>query len=1060
MFDTMKQHKIKVAAVRLAVFLLGVAAIFLSGGLQALAQSGKGSGKNVNVSVRIVDEDGNAVPFAEVSVGEGTLRESADADGRVRFTADARDRVTVSCEGYSSVEALVEALADSDTVTLLGKELYEDVIPLPYMELARRHSLGNTVVIKGEDLQKWSSTDIRNALTAIAPGVEVTENSGSPGVTPLENAGRYGASWRVTPTVRGRRMIYMVDDVPVSISETPLDPQQIESITIVRDVMEKTLYGASGADGIVYIRTKRGKPNSRYLSVYGEGGVNIVDRMPEFVGGEDYARLNNTARTNSGMDPLYTQYDIEEYGKKNPLDLFHPNVDFRNMMLKNVMSYRKAGIYSGGGNDYVSYYASLGYAGEDDIYKIGPTADYNRVNISANLDVKVHKYITAKFGIISTMGIRRSPNYGYNSNYSSEDESSNTTLGVTELPDVLGDINSIPAIAFPIYADNSPELEFPWYAVSSIYRQNPVANILENGSYTETVRKGLMNVGLNIDLSFITKGLKSVTYGAYDATNLVRIGTAEDYAAYILTPDVEDGEKIMRPVKSGSHSVKEMPDKTRLLDYFSNRLYLVQKFSYDRKFGKHSVNAGLNYMITKRSQKFITEHRREMNFGFSAGYVYDDRFIVQTAMNEHGTYSLRNNRWAFSPSAGIGWVMSNEKWMRGANGVDFLKFRVQGGLLHCDSATSANRDVENYAWNASGQKFGPHPNNQWFGSTSSESVNRTYISMLGNPNLRLERRYEMTAGVDALFLDRRLSASLNYWRTLSDGAPSQVTNVIPLYAGVSSGAFWMNYNKTSFQGYEIALGWKDSVGKSFSYSIDGWASGQFSRILRIDELNYSEAYRSKVGYPSTAIWGYRCLGQFATDAETLEIPQLFDESLRAGDLKYQDMNGDGRIDANDICAIGDSNPKLVYGISVRLKYRDFDLFLSGAGRAFCDLALTNGYFWNGWGDGNYSKYTLEHAGDASHPRLTYNKVNNNYQLSDWWLTDGSFFKLQAAEFGYELPVKRLNITRGIRGLRIYLRGNNLLTLSGVKDVDPEALSSGLTDYPLMRTVVGGINITF
>ena len=936
----------------------------------------------------------------------------------------------------------------------------EEVIPLPYMSLEQRFSLGNTVVIKGEDLRKYSSTDIRNALTAIAPGVEVTENYGGPGVTPLENAGRYGASWKVSPTTRGRRMVYMVDDIPVSISETPLDPEQIESITIVRDVMEKTLYGASGADGIVYIKTKRGKPGSHYLSVYAEGGVNVVDRMPEFVGGEDYARLNNMARTGSGMDPLYTQYDIDEYAKKNSLDLFHPNVDFRKMMLKNVMSYRKAGLYSGGGNDYVNYYTYLGYAGEDDIYRMGPSADYNRVNINANLDVRIHRYITADFGIISTMGIRRSPNYGYSANYSSEDETQNTTLGVTEFPDVISDINTIPAVSFPIYANNSPELESPWYAVSSLYTQNPVANILENGSYTETIRKGLMNVALKVDLSFITEGLRSMTYGAYDATNLVRLGNAEDYAAYILTPDVVDGENVMKPVKSGSHSVKEMSNKAKLLDYFSNRLYLVQKFSYDRKFGKHSVTAGLDYMITKRSQKFITEHRREMNFGFNAGYVYDDRFIVQTAMNGHGTYSLRNNRWAFSPSAGFGWVLSRESWMENAAGVDFLKLRVQGGVLHYDSATSANRDIDNYSWNASGQKFGPHPNNQWFGSTSGENLNRTYISMLGNPNLRLERRAELTAGVDGQFLDKRLSVSLNYYYSLSDGAVSQMSNIIPLSAGISSGALWMNYNKTRYQGYEVSLGWKDSVGKSFSYSINGWASGQFSEVLRIDEMNYSEPYRSKIGYPATAIWGYRCLGQFATDEQTREVPQLFDESLRAGDLRYQDMNGDGCIDANDICVIGDSNPGLVYGISLRMKYRDFDLFLAGTGRAFCDLALTNGYFWNGWGDGNYSKYTLEHADDPSGPRLSYNKVDNNYQMSDYWLTDGSFFKLQAAELGYELPVKKLNIARWIGGLRVYLRGNNLLTLSGVRDVDPEAINSGLTNYPLMRTFVGGVSFTF
>lgn len=1055
------KSKIRLKSGQAFVFLLGCMLLAAAGGTDIFAQSKKAP-KTVSVTVTVTDEDGAGIPYAEVSVGEGAIYRLTDKNGVVTITSDARNVVTVSKEGYSPVTTLVEAMTDSKTVVMHEDLLFaseSDKMHLPYMDMYKRYSVGSTIVIKGEDLEKYSSTDLRNALTAIAPGVEVTENFGDPGITPLENTNRYGAAWAVTPTARGRRMVYMVDDVPVQINETPLDPQQIESITIVRDVLEKTLYGPSGAEGIVYIKTKRGKYNDRYLNVFAEGGINMPDKMPEYVNGADYAGLNNIARHNSGMSQLYTKDDVLAYGANNPNDQFHPNVNYRDMMLKNVMWYTKAGVQSGGGNDVVRYYAYLGYAGEDDIYKIGPKADYNRVNINANLDIKLHKYITARFGLASTMGVRRSANYGYDGDYSSDDESTNTTLGVTEFPDIISDINTIPAIAFPIYASNDPSLESPWYAVTSQYTQNPVANILENGSYTETIRKGLVDVGVDIDFSFLTKGLKSTTYGAFDVNNVVRLGTMEDYAAYILTPQYQDGELVMVPEKSGSHTVKEMSNKTKLLDYFSNRLYFVQKFSYDRTFGRHRVNAGADYMITKRSQKFITEHRREMNVGLNAGYVYDDRYIVQTAMNWHGTYSLLNNSWAYSPSVGLGWIMSQEKWLKDVKNLDFLKLRLQGGVLHYDSATSANRDVDNYSWNSSGSKFGPYEQNQWFGSTASDNVNRTYISMLGNPNLRMEQRKEITAGIDGMAFDRRFNFSLNYWYSLSDGPITQLSNVLPLVAGTSSGALWMNYNKTRYQGYELSLGWKDTVG-DFTYAINGWASTQASRILRVDEMNYKEAYRSQVGYSSSAIWGLRCLGQFATDEETLEVPQLFDEKLSAGDLKYEDMNGDGFIDDSDICVIGDRNPKLIYGITANFKFRDFDLFIAGTGRAFCEIPLTNGYFWNGWGDGNYSKYTLDNYNNPSHPRLTYNKVENNYRTSTFWLAKGGFFKLQTVELGYELPVRRLNIARGLRGLRVYVRGNNLLTLSGIDYVDPEAINSGISNYPLMRTVVAGIKVTF
>lgn len=1004
----------------------------------------------VSISLKVVDTEGNPISGAEFSIGEGREHHISDDMGTVYFTVSPRDIVTLSADGFISQNMSASALADSRTVTMYMDSFLageKDIIPLPYTTMKARTSLGSTVVIRGEDLEKYSSSDIRNALTAIAPGVEVIERYGGPGVSPLEHTGQYGASTHINVNTRGRQMIYMVDDVPVQINETPLDPQQIESITIVRDALEKNLYGPSAAEGIVYIRTKRGKYNDRYLNVDVEGGISMVDRMPEYVGGADYARLNNIARDNSGLDMLYSKSDIEAYQKNDPYDMWHPNINFRDMILKNSAYYTKANISSGGGNDNLRYYAFLGYTGEDDLYKIGAAANYNRVNINANLDIKLHKYISAKFGIISTLGIRKSANYGYNA------------TSATEFPDVLGDINTIPAISFPVYASNDPALEFPWYAVSSLYDQNPIANMTANGAYSETIRKGLMNVGVDVDLSFITKGLKSMTYAAYDATNLVRLGTSEDYAAYILKEGIDaQGNDAMIPEQSSSHSVKQSSSKSNQLDYFSNRFYLVQKFSYDRVFGKHGVSAFADYMITKRSQKFITEHRREMNFGFGGSYSYAGKYIFQAVGNYHGTYSLLYNNWAVSPTAGFGWIASEEDFLKDANGLDFLKFRVQGGLLHYDSATSANRDIDNYKWDNSGQKFGPHDNNQWFGSTVSNAVDRVYPQMLGNPNLRMERRYELSAGIDAVAFDRRLSVSATYYNILSDGPVAELDNMIPLLTGVTGGALWMNYEQTRYQGYEISLGWKDKLG-DFSYSVNGWASGRFSKVIRADELHYKDSYRSKEGYSATSIWGLRCLGQFKTDEETLEIPQLFDDVLIAGDLKYEDMNGDGMVDDNDFSVIGDSDPKLIYGLSVNLKYRNFDLLLTGTGRAFYDILLTNEYFWNGWGDGNYSKYTYDNASNPNHPRLTYNKVNNNFKTSTFWMTDGAFFKIQTVEFGYEFPTRKWN-SDIIRRIRLYLRGNNLLTLTGVKYVDPESTSAGVSNYPLMRTFVAGIKLTF
>ena len=1039
---------------------LGLA--FLLCAAHPAAAQKKDAVQQLSIRFTVVDDAGNPVPGAEVTVGEGISHYMSEPDGRVSVKCSVRDEIRVSAEGFRTVRVRAGVLVDSDSVVLTSDVLFagdKDDIVLPYTTLKKRFSLGSTVTVSGEELAAYSSADIRNALTGVLPGVEVRENYGQVGVSPLEHIGQYGAATAVSVTSRGRQVMFVVDDVPVQINEVPLDPAQIESVTIIRDGMEKTMYGPTAAEGIVFIKTKSGAYNDRYLDVAFESGVNVVDRMPGYVNAAQYAQLNNLARNNSGLPLLYTADDVVSYQKNDPYDKLHPAVDFHSMMLKNVMSYTSAGISSGGGNDIVKYYAYLGYVGQDDIYRIGPESGYDNINLNGNLDVKMGRYIKADFGIVSSIGIRKSNNYGYSPNYTSNDASSNTTLSAIELPSVLSDINTIPQNAFPVYADNSAELEFPWYAVTSKYTQNPIANILENGAYTETIRNALFKMKLDTDLSFVTAGLKASTYAAYGSTNLVRLGQAEDYAAYIITTEKDlEGNTIITPVQSSSHSVKAMSGKARLLDYYSNRFYFVEKLDWERTFGDHDLRLSADYMITKRSQKFITEHRREINYGFNAAYSFKGRYLAQFALNEHGTYSLLD-AWSFSPSFGLGWIVSEENFMKGVPSIDFLKLRVQASSLNYDSRTSANRDTDNYSWNNSGQKFGPYSNGLWFGSTSSANVNRTYASMLGNPNLRLERRKEVSGGVDLMAMGRRLDVSLTGYAFIQDGIITQMTNIVPLVAGTSTGSLYMNYDTNLRKGAELSVSWKDRKG-DFSYGIGGWLATQSSRIIKVDELDYSEPYRSKVGKSATAIWGLKYLGQFATDAETLEIPQLFDDSLIAGDFKYKDMNGDGYVDNADICAIGESTPRLIGALNLNVAWKGFDASLTGTFRAFYDVQLTNSWFWNGWGESNYSEYTLKHINDPSAPRLTYNKVNNNFQMSERWLADGSFFKVQSLEVGYSVPLSALHLGGVARGLRVYLRANNLLTLSGIEDVDPEALGSGISNYPLMKTFVGGLKMTF
>jgi hypothetical protein len=311
--------------------------------------------------------------------------------------------------------------------------------------------------------------------------------------------------------------------------------------------------------------------------------------------------------------------------------------------------------------------------------------------------------------------------------------------------------------------------------------------------------------------------------------------------------------------------------------------------------------------------------------------------------------------------------------------------------------------------------------------------------------------------MDGLMFNSRLLWEVSYYNNLRNGQIVQLAYALPYIAGYSAALPRFNYNDTRYFGVEAAMQFTDNAG-SLEYSFGANATIQDSKIEKYDEPDYRFAYQTRVGTAADTYWGQACLGKFSSDAEALEIPQLFDVVLKQGDLKYQDMNDDGFIDDNDQSALGHTLPRLYYSLNGSLNYKNFGLNIVGTGCAFYDIPLTNAYFWNGWGDDNYSNFVRDNIGGA-YPRLTYYKVNNNFVNSDFWLTKGDYFKIQNVELAYTIPAAKLQVIRS-RGMRLFVRGANLLTISSVKDVDPESINSGVTLYPLNRTFTGGIKLTF
>jgi len=1032
----------------------------LAGSLSAQTKEKKA--KTVNITLKVTDENGNAFPKAAVVIGEGVIHAETDDNGTYTFKGFPNDFVAVSAKGYEKSTALVEDLIKDPSMKLVKAKLgmtEEDAVPLPFNNFTKRELTSAPAVLRSAQLDRYPSTDLRNAFTGLATGVEVRELNGQPGMSAEETSGRFGFSSKLNVSSRGTNMVYIIDDVPTDITEMPLDPNEVESVTFIKDIAGKAMFGPSAANGVIFIKTKRGKKNERILNANIEVGSSVIDRMPEYMEGADYATLNNLARTNDGLLPRYTQTDIDAYAKNDPYDPYHPSVNFREEMLKNSMSFTRMNISSSGGNDRVQYFAYLGYSGEGDITKIGAKADYNRLNARSNIDIKINDFVKVQFDFFGGLTYRRSANYGYNSNYTNQDAGTNTALSGLEVNSLLNDITDIPPVAFPIYAapydpaSGNP----PYYGVTSTWTQNPIGNLVDNGYYNETGRTGTANTALEFDMKSILDGLKSKTFLGFNAYNQIRVGKAEDYYAYIATPakTVAGNDTILL---SKRHDGTQMSDQVLLNDYYFQRMSFYQTFSYAKRFGAHDVESSLTYFANKIARNETEEPQRTQNVTLTGKDTINDKYIFNGVVNYGGTSAFdEGNRFGLFPSGGAAWVISEEDFMKKAKFVDYLKLRVEGGMLGYESFSAPFAYRDRWTNNNNGTLFGPATSNQWFGNTTETLVYRTSSNRTGNPDITWEKRKEFSTGIDAMFFKQKLFLEVTYYNNLRDGVISQVSSRTPNIAGVSGALPRFNYNKIRYTGLEFGLQFTDKI-QNFGYSIGGNGTYQKGIYEKFDEPAYRYDYQIRTGREIDTYYGQTYVGKFATDAETLAIPQLYDQSLHAGDLKYKDMNNDGFVDDSDASPIGNSSPRFFYGVNLKLTYKGFELYALGTGRAFYDIGLTNQYYWSGWGDNNYSKFVKENIGGA-YPRLTYNKVNNNFVGSTFWLVPGGYFKVQNVELSYTLPANALGMI-GVRGAKFFVRGSNLLTISKIKDVDPESLSSGIDTYPLFMTFSAGVKLTF
>ncbi|MBR1869121.1 MAG: hypothetical protein IJ799_03535, partial [Bacteroidales bacterium] len=890
----------------------------------------------------------------------------------------------------------------------------------------------NRKQIGEEELESSFGLDLRSKLIGKFAGLDVIEHHGQPLVSTSNIASPWFASGATTFISKGWSSIScFVDGIPTPFQEFLLDPNQIESVEFVTDVADKGELSPLANTGAIYITTKKGAYNTPMrIKASVQSGINIVDKMPEWVDGVTYARLNNLARGASGYTPLYSEEAIEGYAQNDPLSLTTPNVDYKSLLIRNWKPTTTVGFSVDGGTSNIKYIVAMNGIRDGDIFKLGPVCAYNKLNLTTSITAKIGRWIEARASFLGLVSVNQGNRVG------------------------LFDYRSVPAIAFPAALGKSlgqtdldnDKAGTMIYAVSRNFTSNPYAAANETGFSSILTRSGMFNADLGIDLGWLLKGLKAKTLINFGSFYMLGSAKVKDYIAYYW--DANDGI-----VDLSGHVGTKNSGKSSTSNASYQTLNWQQDLSYGTVFGKNKLDVRARYYISNAARSGNSNYEKMQTASLFFDYCYDGRLAANFNLQYAGATPFAPKvRYALFPTAGVSWLVSNEKFMQDVRWLERFRLWAQAGHSgYADVFTTNYLYQGDYNFSSS-LTFGPATAYQWFGS-DKQSPKYTVINRLANPELTWPKTDEFDLGADLSFpggFDLRLKGYLIYRNGLFTNTMSEYISAY----GMTGITYYENYNAKRTAGGEISLGWNRSFG-DFKAGAELWATSWRTVNTKVANDFYIFDWQKATGRDENAITGYVQIGRFETQEQIDNCAKIEESGTRIGDLMYKDLDGDGVINNNDVKVIGNTNPWLRYSLNLFFSYKDFALTMTGTGHAFYDQMLTSGYFWSGWGDGNYTKFVADNIGGA-YPRLSYERSSTNFVNSNFWMRRGGYFKLKSVQLSYDWKPG----VKWIENVRFTLTGGNLLTLTGLEYVDPEDIAAGVSSYPFYRNFLAGVKLTF
>lgn len=1014
--------------------------------------------KTRTIKGNVTTTTGESIPGASVKLVNATTGVITDIDGFYMITVPGnQSELEYRFMGYEPKKVKV---GNQTTINVSLEETtsnLEEVVVVAYGAQKKVTMTGSVASVNIGSL-KTPVANLSNALQGKVAGIISVQSSGEPGYDnstfTIRGIGTFTGNTSPLVIVDGVQR----DDVNSTYggAYNNIDPEDIVSISLLKDASATAVYGAKGANGVMIITTKRGSVGKPKISVKAETGFTNFTKVPEMLSGVDYMMLYNESRRNSGLGEVYSREQILKTA--SGLDPYlYPDVNWIDRIYKKVSSVSNVNLNISGGSDLVRYYLSASFYNQGGQYNVkkengyDPNLNYKRYDFRSNVDVNITKTTLLQMNLSAMMTDSRYP-------------------GISSSK-LWYEAYSTSPVAFPVrYPDGR------WAGPPANSGTNPM-NEVQNSGYTDTFRPALQSVfTLNQKLDFITKGLSAYarfSFDSYSEFNNQRYGGVDLW--YTNQRDGNGELVFTKPVKEGSDELYYSHSDTG-----ERVIYTEANIAYDRTFGNHNLNGMVLYnmrnrMIATAGSAIGSIPYRNQAIAARFGYGYKERYLAELNGSYTGSENFASgHRFGFFPAASLGWVISNEPFFRKlSKTVDLLKLRASYGIVGNDNIGGTGDRFAYFTQFGGGNTYG-------FGQNGN-LVYGIKETLLGSNNLTWEKSYKTNFGLEAM-LWGKLNLTLDYyWEKRKDILIQRSS--LPGMAGFDA-AIYANMGEMDNKGIDGNIEYQTRINNQVGLRLYGNMTYSKNKIVFRDEPDMQYAYQRSEGTRYGEFYGYIAEGYFQSEEEIKNSPRQLRE-LAPGDIKYRDLNNDGVIDANDQCYLGKSwFPSWSYGMGFNINYRNFDLSLFFQGVADVSI-MANGNSID-TGNGNWGangvgivpftgmglnpanvitkaldRWTVDNPrANAWYPRMTANAntSDNNYVNSTHWLKNGNYLRLKQASLGYTLENKKL-MDKGIEYLYFYMSGQNLLTFSDFKLWDPELGSNG-AKYPLSRMVTLGLRVSF